>query len=253
MRGLKILKYLMDKKIVKKDNGLSGDVMIMRDPALLTEFMQQPTLKIAEAITGAMAQGWSGLAVSGGRIIQGAIKGKMMEQLGKELLRLVEDGKIKEDYAGSKYGFKTLAELLDFIDSEAPDEDRFIAVKSVFYAINSINAIDSEEILNYQIFQIIKKLTSSQIILLKLCHDSYIDYGGDGPYQFDNNATSWENKMVELLGHNIIEIVRRDETALIENLLLTKRMFPDGSGIYYKNARLTSLGIKICEYINSGL
>jgi hypothetical protein len=241
----------MDKDIIKKEEAQSGEIIPYRDPALLAEFMRQPQLKIAELVTGVISRGWSGLAVAGGRIIQGAIQGKMMQQVGKEIKKLVEDGKIKEDYARSKYGFKTLAELLNFIDSEEPDEDRFEAVKDVFYYINSNDALPAEELLNYQIFQIIKKLTSSQIVLLKLSYDFYLNYKDDGVYPFSNHG-EWIEKMMEKLKYNIGELVENDEIFLIDKALLNKKLYEDGSGIQSRNARLTGLGIKLCEYITIG-
>lgn len=231
----------------------TGEVIPYRDPILLAAFMQQPAIKVAEAITGAIAQGWSGLAVSGCRIVQGAIKGKMMQQFGIELKKLVESGKIKEDYVDSKYGFKTLADILAFIDNEAPDEDRFQAVKAVFCHINSIHALNSEELLNYQILQIVMKLTSSQILLLKNCYDLYLKHKEDNQYPFTSDTAQWLAKMAELLGHNIIELIDADDKVLIDYSLLTRRNYSDRSGVSVHNARLTGLGIKLCKYISEDL
>lgn len=240
----------MKGDIIKKNRVENEDVAIYQDPALLSEFLKQPTLKIAEAITGLLSQGRPGLMASAGRIIQGAIKGKMMEQVGREIKKLIDEGKIKEDYAESKFGFKSLAELLDFIDSETPDNDRFEAIKAVFYYINSKDAISSEEVLNYQIFQIIKKLTSSQIILLKLCYTDYLEYLENPSSPVDTSAVVWLNHICQIAGHNIVEIIEKDEYILIENSLLTKRQYPDRSGTSRVNGRLTGLGIKVSEYIN---
>lgn len=227
-------------------SGEKQDVML-RDPKVLKEFLEQPTIKIAEAVTGALAVGASGLSTAGGRLIQAAIKGNLFVQFGREIGRLVDEGKIKEDYAEKKYGFQSLADLLNFIDSEAPDEDRFNAVKAMFFALNSVDVKESgEEILRYQLFKLTLSLTSTQILTLKISYDWVAKNETLNP-SMGSGAPEWVAKMSQSLGHGIGNLVEIDETVLMDKKLLSPRVYTDRSGITATNARLTQLGMSFCE------
>ena len=220
--------------------------LLLRNPKFLKQFLEQPRLKIAEAITGALSAGTSGLVTAGGRLIQGAIKGNLYIQFGREINKLIEDGKIKEDYPNKKYGFQSLADFLNFIDSEAPDEDRFKAAKAMFFALNSIDVEDSgEEMLRYQLFKITLELTSSQLLMLKISYDKAIRREANG-----STAASWVITMGEDLGHKIDSLVIIDENILMEKHLISPRRHPDKSGITQENCRLTKLGMSLCKNLS---
>ncbi len=234
-------------KIKPLTTNFSKQDSLLRNPKVLKEFLEQPTIKIAEAITGALSAGKSGLFTAGGRIVQAAIKGNLVTQFGREITRLIEEGKIKEDYANKKYGFQSLADLLDFIDSEAPDEDRFTAVKAMFFGLNSVDVKDSgEELLRYQLFKITLTLTSTQILILKISNDWVMKKEGLS-VSLGSGAAEWVSKMSQALGHNIESLVEIDEKVLIEKKLISPRKFSDGSGIIGTDARLTSLGMILCQ------
>ena len=224
-------------------------VVPYRDIDALEKFLSQPKKVIAEDIvsglTGVFASGSSGIVLAASRIVQGALKGRMMAQAGKEIREFIEKGKLKEDYAETKYGFQSLAELLNFIDSEAPDEDRFEAVKAMFFVLNSVDTKQSNEMLSYQLFKLSMKLSSSQLFLLKL---SYVYYKENGAFS-NSSHNEWVKIMAEKAGHQIYTLVIQDEKSLMDNGLLSERKFPDESGIHAANARLTDLGIKFCEYL----
>lgn len=238
----------MGKNLIKP--AIEGELIPFRDPDLLSEFLNQPATKIAEAITGALSLNKSEVIMTGGRIIQGAIKGKAMKQLGRELKELIERGKIKEDYAETKYGFKSLAEILEYIDQEFPDEDRLIAVKALFFSIISKKTNEAEEIKNYQLFQMVKKLTSSQLLLLKAIGETYIS-GEHKASTLGTNAHNWLKLMASKIGHNITDLIENDEIVLVENRIITPRQLGDKSAINPTNARLTDLGININEIIET--
>lgn len=225
--------------ITEKDQTLT-----LRDSNLLKPFLEQPKVKIVEFLTGVFSNGLSDWTRAGGRLVQGVIVGNLMTQVGREINKLIDDGKIKENYAETKYGFKSLQELLSFIDSEAPDEDRFKAVKAMFFALNSIDVKDlGEEILRYQLFQLSIRLTSSQLLTLRAA------------YVFKENntrhteITSWLRGIAKEIGHNSAGLVENDETTLEHEKLLTKRTHSDRSGVQGDNGRLTDFGISLVEYI----
>lgn len=225
----------------------SRDVEIIpfRDSESLAKFMDQPLITIAEAVTGALSLGNSDAILVSGRLVQATLKGKLLKQVAREIRGLIEKGRIKEDYANSKYGFKSLVELLEFIDSEVPDEDRLQAVKAMFVAVNAVDAKQGEDLVNYQLLQISKKLSAGQILVLKTTCDMEKEkaFGGMGLA-----ADEWLRRIASLLGHNLTALVEQDEAALIRNGLITDRVHPDRSGIRNPN-RLTDLGTRFCDVL----
>jgi hypothetical protein len=112
---------MTEKGIVKLD-----------DEKSLMEFLREPTAKMAEAITGILASDQTSWKLSAGKLVQAAIKGKLLTQLGRELEGYRAAGKIKEDYFATHKNQASLYELLKFLDEEVPDEELFAAVKSIF-------------------------------------------------------------------------------------------------------------------------
>lgn len=179
-----------------------------QNPKALSEFLNQPQVKIAELITGALSMGSSDAILASGRIVQGALKGNLLKQLARELITLQKRGRIEEDYADKKFGFQTLAELMAFIDSEVPDEDRFIALKALFYSIIDKEAQEGSDILKYQLFQICKRLNSSQLLTLKACYQ--LNKKSFTP----NVASDWTATVAKEAGHNSKGLIENDETTL---------------------------------------
>ena len=216
-----------------------------RDPEGLAKFMDQPLSTIAAGITGALALGYSDAVLAGGRLVQATLKGKLLQQVAREIEDLIEKGKIKEDYAQSKYGFKSLVELLESIDSEVPDEDRLHAVKAMFVAVNAANLEEGEDLANYQLLQICKRLTGGQILVLKTTYELETRKELPG---YKMSAQNWLEVIASGLGHGVTSLVEQDESVLISNGLITKRIHTDLSGIQ-RNERLTDLGHRFCQVI----
>ena len=140
------------------------------------------------------------------------LKGNAFEQVGIEIQALKEKGKIPDDYAERKYGFQSLGELLNFIDSEVPDADRLQAVKAMFYALNATD-INGQELLRYQLFRLSMKLSGSQLVTLKMSYlikDEFSKENGViGVYV-------WLNKILEKIGHGVATLILQDEKILME-------------------------------------
>lgn len=222
----------------------------IRDSKALASFMDQPLPTIAAAITGALSMGKEDAILIAGRLVQGVLKGQFMKQFGNEVTKLIEKGKIPEDYVNKKYGFQTLVELLEFIDNETIDEDRFLAIKAMFFVVNSVSTKEGEELVNYQLFRIAKKVSGSQLLLLKVSYDLYQNGGFLGGADFHSHA-GWLSLMSGKLGHTVQTLTKQDEQVLLDLELITPRRYGDGSGISPANARLTDLGIKFCENIET--
>jgi len=218
----------------------------------IMRFLQQPSLKIAEALTGILASDPNDLKLSAGRLVQACIKSKFLHQLGKELKEYRKKGKIKEDYFATSSNRASLYELLKFIDEEVPDEERFKAMKSIFLTSISIDTSKEDEILAYEIMQICKKLDSADILVLKAVYD--IAKGGgsklNGANLATKHASEWLNIVAHKIGHKIPSLVEISEEKLINLKLISGRMYADKSGVDTSpHFRLTQLGFKLCEFI----
>jgi hypothetical protein len=145
--------------------------------------------------------------------------------------------------------FKHGRELLSVIDSEAPDEDRLKAIKAMFFAVNKVNGTDGEKIANYQLFQLTRKITSGQLLVLQTAYRVHKDTRY-GPAGTTVNVSAWLNHIATELGHGLISLIEYEEQALMQLQLITPRLAP---GQPYSatgsNARLTDLGLRLCENI----
>lgn len=237
--------------VIKPRVPFENDVILPENADELAKFMEEPTTAIAEALTGAMAAGPKAWMVMGGRIVQGVLKAKLFQQVSQEIKDLREKGRIPEDFADEKhrYGAKSWVELLMIIDEETPDPDRLDALKAMFYSVNKVNAEDGERIVAYQLFQIAKGLTSSQVLYIRAVYEIY--KAGERKHHQVTPSHQWLAFVGQKLGHNVIGLLDRDDLALVNTGLLSPRMHADNSGINEANAHMTHLGILFCENIET--
>ena len=239
-----------DESIVIKPREFSVDLLLPENNSELAKFMDEPLTAIAETITGAMAAGPKTWMMMGGRIVQSMFKAKLFQQVSEEIKGLRDVGAIPKDYADEskyRYGAKTWVELMSIIDNEAPDADHLDALKAMFYGVNKISASDGERIVNYQLFQIAKKLTSAQVLYLRASYELF--KAKDFTAGQSEDSRKWLRKVGVKLGHQVIGLLDKDDLALIEHGLLTARYAPDKSGILQNDAHLSDLGLKFCEVI----
>lgn len=116
------------------------------------------------------------------------------------------------------------------------------------YIVNEVNAADAEQIVGYQLFQIAKKLTSNELLILRSA------YASRGNHLFMPNTSipfkDWAEVLFGELGHRLQALIEHADDVLVGNKLLTRRFNMDsgfGGVVYPSNGRLTDLGIKFCE------
>jgi len=224
----------------------------------IIKFLQEPTVKIAEALTGILASPMSDLKLSTGKLLQSAIKVNLLTQIGKEFKYYSDKGKIKEDYLATDKNRISLNELLKFIDEDVPDEVRFNAMKSIFLLSVSKKATRKDEELAYEFMQICKKLSSSEILILKAAFDILNKNFRKGVLKPDLDiarADLWFEAIAKQIGHGVSELVERQEEHLINLKIITVREQPPNLATSHDTFRkteyfrLTPLGYKLCEFI----
>jgi len=231
-----------------------SDIIKLQEPGVLEDFFNEPLPLIVATVTGALAAGRTGWILSGGRLVQAMLKGRLFEQWSKEVKKLQEAGRIPEDFADKKYkyGFQTWADLMRIIDEESPDADRLGALKSMFYAVNKFEATGGERIKAYQLWQIAKQLSSGELLLLRTAYLERSQYVSQATHpSYVNNYSNWASYMAKAIGHNSQGLIDLHEKKLTEIGLLTARTFNQGSRIDGQNARLSEFGLMFCSNIDT--
>ncbi len=141
----------------------------LRTSEAVRALLSDPLSTTTAMITAALASGRGDVVLAGGRLVQAVLKGRAFRQLGQELDELLKKGKVRKDYADTKYGFHSLVELMTVIETDAPDDDKLFAAKAMFIAVNAPNAPEGEASLRYQLFRSVLKLSGSQLVLLGIC------------------------------------------------------------------------------------
>jgi hypothetical protein len=196
-------------------------IVRLQDPALIEQLLDQPLAIVAGAVTEWIKSGNGYCAGVGLRVAQAALKGRVFQQLARELDELRSKGKIPDDFAEKKFGYQTWVELLTVLDGEPLDEDRLEALKAMFYAVNKVGATDGERILGYQLFQIAKRLTSRELLLLRAVFDAY--NSGEYSSPTATNLGVWAEQMGKRLGHGLLFLVMRDQAVLEQQGLISPR------------------------------
>jgi hypothetical protein len=222
-----------------------SEIIRSQDSAALSEFLKDPPSLLAGALIEAFSHGPSALTGPLVRVGVSALKGRALQQFAKEIKDLREKGRLADDFAENKYGFQSWVELIQIIDDDTPDEDRLEALKAMFYAANTVNVTDGQQIVAYQLFQIAKKLNSNELLVMKAVYELFLKES-----QFRNSHfREWAQAVARHLGHAVIGLVEVADKTLVDNQLLSGRFHDDLSGISSTNCRLTELGIEFCKNI----
>ena len=142
------------------------DIFANPNKELVADFLEQPVGVVTEMITGMLIAGPAAWAGSAGKLVQAAFKARFFRQFAVEVEELRKKGRIADDWPEQKCGFQTWVELMVAIDEDSPDEERLDAMKAMFFGVNQVGTADGERILSYQLFQIAKKLTSGELLVL---------------------------------------------------------------------------------------
>jgi hypothetical protein len=221
----------------------------LRNSEVVRALVSDPLPTVAAMITAALGSGHAQMVLAGGRVAQAVLKGRALKQVAREIDELLKKGKIRGDYADTKYGFRTLVELLSAIEEDASDEERLYAAKAMFVAVNAPHTPGGEALVRYQLFRTALKLSGSQLLLLAICfkHRRHFDANASTVRSADN----WINIVCNDLGHRVTSLIEQDEAILIQLKILTPRFGENQVEIKGENARLTDLGLRLSELIES--
>ena len=176
---------------------------------------------------------------------------EVLTDLGREVSAWRKAGTIPEDFSGRSSGYQTWVDLLREIDSDPVDADRIKAMKAMFLAANAVTATDRQSILAYQLFQIAKKLSSGDLLLLKIIYQTHQKNEWTRNAQ-STNARNWRSVMADKVGHGLSALAEQNERKLAEYGLISPIEMSGNLELFRdENARLTDLGIRFCENIEN--
>lgn len=213
-----------------------------------SQFKDNPVESVFEIGIGAWKGGKVGLIEAGGRVAKAALAGNHRQQFASELSKLQAAGEIKTDDEITKhpYAIKSFVDLLEVIDNN-PEEDRLLAIKAMFFMMISKDNDDKDDILLYQLFQITKELSSSQLMILKVGHDLEEVIRKEIQASKSQNPLmtidQWYQKIADEIGHGLKDLVEKDARVLIDYNLIPKEI--TRSAIHANNFKLSKLGERL--------
>lgn len=226
-----------------------SDVVHLENPSAIERVLSGTRSEAVGYVGNLLQSALPRYIVAGPRVAWTALAIEALTDLSEEITAWVKEKKIPEDFSGRPYGYQTWVDLLQEIDSNPVDADRLKAMKAMFLAANRVEATDGQSIVAYQLFQIAKRLTSGQLLLLKAVYGSYLEYK-QGPRTGGSTSTlEWHALMAQRLGHGLSALIGPDERTLVEQGLIASWTNQEGHMVPKMDARMTDLGIRFCESI----
>jgi hypothetical protein len=226
-----------------------ADIAHLANPSVIERILSG-TRSEGLAYVGALLQsGVSRYVLAGPKVAITAMAIEALADLSREILAWRKAGTIPDDFSGRPSGYQTWVDLLKEIDSNPVDAERLKAMKAMFLAANKVEETDVQSILAYHLFQIAKKLTSGELLLLEAVYQIH----KAGPWPHNNAlARDWRAMLAEKSGHGLSALVQHHEHALTGYGLITPFVMSGSLELIRKdNSRLSDLGISFCENIQS--
>jgi hypothetical protein len=245
---------MTDESLVPRQRDIFDDLILEQNRDALAQLTDEPLVGFTELFTGALAAGHAALLPTAARVLQAVVRGRAFKQLAIEITKLRDDGRIPDDFANEKkykYGFWSYVDMFKAVDSDdPPDADKFEALMALFYGVNRMTATDVERMLNYRYLQIILRLKSGELLLLKALYEEYAK-GNSG--SVTRGLTDWAKTVAQSQGHEVAHLVIVDQTRLIsEGLIMgthNNTANDANRSVFVENARLSDLGIAVCRNI----
>ena len=217
-----------------------------------TEGIVKSTLEnLVQGLTGVATSNRSELIMSISGILQKLLAGDRLNAFLQEWNKLVEKGKVKEDYQNSEQHKICLLELLNFLDTDIADEKRFDAIKKIILISATEKYSKRTEVLPQQYIRIVKKLSPAELLILVACYNANKELNWRDNTHLKKNISDWKNEILKRTGLVYVELVDIEVEKLIANHLILPSEYSDGSGLRLgEYFRLTSLAFGLIDFMN---
>lgn len=166
----------------------------------------------------------------------------------------IKNGTLKNKDFSTEKPALIFTDLCKVIDDGKIDEERFKAMKSIFFYSVSKEATEKTEKDAYEMMQITKELSSMEVLILRANFNMVIgtakSHTGKNANKRTNARGAWFITIANELGYDFPEIVGRHEKHLMELKLISEIDNPARNAMIPTDYfRLTTLGYKLCEFI----
>lgn len=208
--------------------------------------------RITDALTGFLSAKKDDYAYSANRLFKSIFAKNFLFQLQMEFDLYCQKGKIDTDYIGSKPYLNSLSELLDYLDSDIPNDEIAQTLKKLFLIPAFKDLYGNKKLLAYEYMKIVKMLTSGELSVL---FAAYKIAGGKTIVKEVNHGRPgiiWRETIAKESSLDFVELVEVHEKKLILMLLILDEanFFNKYTGKPECTNRLTDLGYALCDYID---
>lgn len=165
---------------------------------------------------------------------------------------------VKSDSFLTDRPISSFIDLIKFVGREIPDEERVKVIKSIFFYGASKNATEQDEILAFEFLQTAKKLSGTEILILKANFELALGKIAEAVSKENlGNAQGkrsvWKRVVAKQMGYGELHAMVTKYERNLESLgLISPRgddtRFPDEFEPTQKY-RLTEMGYKFCEFM----
>jgi len=204
-----------------------------------------------EALTGIAASDKKDWALSFGYLLQRVRGGKFLKTLSDEWAKYRKKGRIKDDYLATEQGQACLQEILDSLDKESPDEQKFSAMKRILITAAEEKLSDRRSILPQQLMRICRGLSSGELVLLATAYGVFKRGEMIKEAGVPGDRNQWVTLAVEKSGLQFRELVESHDESLTAKRLFSPQVVGSSSFSFTKFIRLSDLGHCLCEFIHA--
>lgn len=194
------------------------------------------------------------LVNSASHVIRRTLEGKGSDGLAEALKYLQGKGRISSNYIHSDRFLEGLQVLLSEFEGDKPiDYERFKALKHVFLK-GALDAEDENGDISYVFYlKKCRELSGMELEILRTAHRLSREHSErSGGYLYNNDPSSWFNLIAEQSSIKSSEVITELNKTLVDKSLLSG-ITAAGSVVMDRKYRLSDLGLKLCEYLNSNL
>ena len=209
------------------------------------DILKKSFTALVEALSGMAISEKKDFGLSVSHLLQGLIRGKLLNQLISEWDEYRKKGKIKDDYQSTEQHFECLQELLEFLDKDSPDQIRFNVIKQIFLKAACEEKTDRNSIIPQQFMKVCRNLSSGEVIVLNTIYR----FAKTNTYP-NVDLTGWIELIARESGLEHQALVEVHEETLMAKRFLTQRKYSDRSGVYLDpHFRLSTFGFGVCQFI----
>lgn len=168
-----------------------------------------------------------------------------------ELNSLCEKGKVKEGYMTTEQGEECRQELLDSLDKDKPDKEKFEAMKKVFLLAAQSPEDQWDSNRPQQLMKICRTLVSEEFIILGVAYHLFSSLDQAEVEKISRAAEQWPVTIAQHSKGRISEgMVYFYEEDLVKKQLIGEKVHNDKSGVRYAHkCRLSPLGVELGKFL----